>query len=294
MKTNSAGERRQVVVNADDFGISIPISDAIVACHRAGSVSSTTLMVNMPGARHAARLAADCPGLGVGLHFNLTLGAPVCGPERVPALVDAHGQFHPRGTLMKRLLTGRVPRRQVRDELAAQLDRFHSLELQPTHIDSHQHVHVVPMVFDLVAETCTRAGIPIRVPWVTPIAGSRQSIGRRIRTSAMKAMIAVNRRRWRGLVSCNQSLGSLFDIDPGTERVTADHYDRVLSATSRAPLELMVHPIGDAADADGLTSIGKLAQAEGEFLATGQLPALLAESGWDLVNFKSGKFPLLQ
>src|SRR5690606_10679198 len=147
-------DMRLLVVNADDFGLNDAATEGIIESHAVGSVTSTTLMVNAPAAQRAAVLAESYPSLGVGLHFNLTWGQPVAAPKDVPALLAPDGSFLTRTALAGRLLTGRVPAAQITAELHAQYDRMRSLGLQPTHVDSHQHVHGFGRVFSSVANLC--------------------------------------------------------------------------------------------------------------------------------------------
>lgn len=71
---------RQVIINADDFGLSPAVNRGIIEAYRAGGITSTSMMVNMPGLADAVHAARSLPGLGVGLHFNLTYGRPLSDP----------------------------------------------------------------------------------------------------------------------------------------------------------------------------------------------------------------------
>lgn len=138
-------DRRTLVVNADDFGRSPGINRGIVLAHLRGIVTSTSLMVRYPeGAEAAAAAAAEHPGLGVGLHLDL-------------------GEWDYRGDAW-------VPRYEVvptddpvavQRELVAQLARFRELlGREPTHLDSHQHVHRDGPV----RASMTRAGRELDIP----------------------------------------------------------------------------------------------------------------------------------
>src|SRR5918999_6510924 len=94
---------RQLVVNADDFGISRGVNRGIVEAHRSGLVTSASLMANLPSAEDALTRAAICPDLGLGLHLTLTAGRPLLPPAAVPTLVDPDGQFYVLGSLLARL-----------------------------------------------------------------------------------------------------------------------------------------------------------------------------------------------
>ena len=154
-----------VIVNADDFGITRGVNESIIACHRAGTVTSTSFMANMDAAAHAAELARPLAGLGVGLHFNLTLGCPVAEISTVRSLVDRDGRFLERGRLLRKAALGQVDAGHVRTELLAQLARMRGMGLEPTHFDSHQHVHAIPMVFGIVARQAADDGKAVRVTW---------------------------------------------------------------------------------------------------------------------------------
>ncbi len=85
--------RSSLIVNADDFNLTPAVSRGILAAHKNGIVSSTTVMVNLPGLQENAALLDPFPSLGVGLHVNLTLGPALSPRDQVPSLVDANGQF---------------------------------------------------------------------------------------------------------------------------------------------------------------------------------------------------------
>lgn len=137
---------RRVIVNADDFGQSEGINAGIVECHRSGIVTSASLMVRWPGARAAAAYASQTPSLSVGLHLDLGEWIHVDGAWRsIYHVVDASN--------------GPA----VRDEVARQLEAFRRLvEREPTHIDSHQHVHHKEPARSTIAEAADRLGIPVR------------------------------------------------------------------------------------------------------------------------------------
>src|SRR2546425_4133518 len=77
-------DARRLVVNADDFGLSAGVNRGVLEAHEAGVVSSVSVLVNAPGWTDAAQRLRDVgspplppPGLGIGLHFNLTTGRPI-------------------------------------------------------------------------------------------------------------------------------------------------------------------------------------------------------------------------
>ena len=141
---------RQLVVNADDFGISRGVNRGIIEAHQGGLVTSASLMANLPAAEDALTRATICPDLGLGLHLTLTAGRPLSPPEQVSTLVDGNGQFLVLGTLLARLSTGKVQGDQIRRELSAQIEWALRRGVRPDHVDSHHHVHVHPRVAPIV------------------------------------------------------------------------------------------------------------------------------------------------
>jgi predicted glycoside hydrolase/deacetylase ChbG (UPF0249 family) len=146
---------RRLIVNADDWGLTRGVSEGILAAHRHGIVSSTTVLATGDLDRElVARLRAS--GLGVGLHVNLTLGAPL---TRGRSLVDADGRF----VRDARRAAARVTAADVRDEVEAQLERFRSvLKRRPTHLDTHHHVGLHPPVREVVLEAARTLGVAVR------------------------------------------------------------------------------------------------------------------------------------
>lgn len=151
--------RTRLIVNADDFGLSVGISDAIVRAHAAGVLSSATLMANMPAAGYAALLARTQPRLGVGVHLNLTLGRPLAPSAALPDLLDAQGEFRPRAALWRQLRNGERLWPQLLTEFTAQVQRALELGVRPTHLDSHEHLANHPLVLRALGETARRFGI---------------------------------------------------------------------------------------------------------------------------------------
>src|ERR1039457_2620927 len=83
----------RLIVNADDFGRSHSINEAVVRAHQEGILTSASLMVNEPGLDEAVALARENPKLGVGLHLTLLVGHSALPPEKIPSLVNDCGEF---------------------------------------------------------------------------------------------------------------------------------------------------------------------------------------------------------
>lgn len=138
---------KYLITNSDDFGMNESITDAIIDTHLNGIMTSTTLMVNMPGFDYAVKKAKENTTLGVGIHFNLTEGKPVSSPNLIPDLLDENGLFKINAIQRKNLLAGKEIYKQAYIELKAQLEKMFESGIVPTHFDSHHHITGVPMAF---------------------------------------------------------------------------------------------------------------------------------------------------
>jgi predicted glycoside hydrolase/deacetylase ChbG (UPF0249 family) len=146
------GERKTIVLAADDYGLSSGVCDAIeelVACKR---LSATGAMTGLPAWRRRGeglrRLVVEHPA-DVGLHFTLTDQRPLT--RALSLAVD--GRLPPIGRLMRRAFAHTLPLDAVREELRAQLDSFEEVwGGPPDFVDGHQHVHLLPGVRTVVIE----------------------------------------------------------------------------------------------------------------------------------------------
>jgi hypothetical protein len=137
---------RRLVVNADDFGLSAGVNAGIVRAHVEGIVTSTSLMVHGAAAEAAAEAAAQLPRLAVGLHVDLAEWSASTGP----------GARSTSGS------TRRTPAA-VAAELEDQLHRFWELlGREPSHLDSHQHVHRSEPVRSLMGARAKALRVPLR------------------------------------------------------------------------------------------------------------------------------------
>ena len=151
---------RVLIVNADDLGFTDGVTRGIVDAHRAGSVTSASLMVNTPGFAYALTCIRSLPALGVGLHLNLTAGAPLVAAELVPSLTDpVTRRLVPLHRLAGRAWLGRVSEEELRREIVAQFARATDAGVKLTHVDGHQHVHQLPHVMPLVRDVARQFGV---------------------------------------------------------------------------------------------------------------------------------------
>jgi len=151
---------RRLIVNADDFGRSASINQAVIRAHREGILTTASLMVNEPAAEEAVALARENPRLGVGLHVTLLCGHSALPPQTIPGLVNADKEFTnaPAGAGF-RYFFQRALREQLRAEIHAQFQKFRATGLPLDHVNGHLHLHLHPVVFGLLMEDAAQLGI---------------------------------------------------------------------------------------------------------------------------------------
>lgn len=144
--------KRVLIVNADDFGVSRGVNDGVARAHEHGIVTSASLMVRGMAAAEAAEYALAHPELSVGLHVDLGEWAFRGGTWRsVYAVTPNHDQIA------------------VQEEVARQLERFRELVgVDPTHLDSHQHVHRDEPARSVLRSLAARLGVPLRGESLAP------------------------------------------------------------------------------------------------------------------------------
>ena len=157
----------KLIVNADDFGLHSAVNAGIIDGHRTGIITSTSLLARGEAFTEAVSMAKENPKLGIGIHIALVGGLkPVCDPTEVPSLVTPEGIL-PESYIdfIKRIYSGKINYNELRKEINAQMAKIIESGLKVTHVDGHQHMHVLPTVLPIVIEQAKSFGInAIRVP----------------------------------------------------------------------------------------------------------------------------------
>ncbi|KAM5273560.1 carbohydrate deacetylase [Ctenodactylus gundi] len=245
-----AQPRARMVVTADDFGYCPRRDEGIVEAFLAGTVTSVSLLVNGAAAESAAELALR-HGIPAGLHANLSEGRPV-GRSRPGAssLLGPEGFFLGKMGFREAVAAGDVALPQVREELEAQLGRFRELlGRAPTHVDGHQHVHVLPGVCQVFAEALQASGVRVtRLPLERGASGCARlesparAFAGTVERDAQAAVGPFSRHglRWTdafvGLSTCGRHLSAHCVLE-ALARVLEDH-----PGSHTLTVELMTHP----------------------------------------------------
>ncbi len=240
------GATRRLVVNADDYGRSASINEAVIRAHREGILTTASLMVNEPGCAEAVARARENPRLGVGLHLALLCGRSALPPAEIPGLTDAEGNFtNSPFTAGWRYFFSRQLHEPLRKEIRAQFARFRETGLTLDHVNGHLHLHLHPVVFGILLEEAKAFGIErmrlTRDPLRLNLRIARGHLGYRLSHAAIFGVLGGGRTRRkfeeRGLRHTRAVFGLLQNA-----RVDEDYILKLLPELPAGDSELYSHP----------------------------------------------------
>lgn len=133
----------RLIINADDLGVSEEVNDAILSLMAKGMVTSATALANGPALDSALRGARSLPLCSFGVHLNLTQFCPLTKSDGLNAFLSDKGEFTHRP--LRFLSLSAIDA--AGEEWCAQVARIKSLGIEPSHLDSHHHVHLHPSMF---------------------------------------------------------------------------------------------------------------------------------------------------
>lgn len=148
---------KKLIITADDYGMSRAVNDAINAGIETGVITSTNVMTNMPYYKEAAGLSKT--KASVGIHWNLTCGAPVCRVEDISSIVDENGEFYSYEEFRMRYRRGLISDKDITKELIAQYKRYKKVIGEPDYWNTHENVHVDFKIYQLFVKVAVKLGI---------------------------------------------------------------------------------------------------------------------------------------
>jgi len=162
---------RRLIVNADDFGIASGVNRGVVEGHQNGVITSATLMACGARFDEAVALAAQAQKLSVGCHVVLVDGSPILAGSQVSSLTVPNSglELRFRESLVSFALlaaTGRLDQHQIEAEIAAQIQKLQAAGISVSHLDSHKHTHMFPVVLKSMLRAARTCGVrAIRNPF---------------------------------------------------------------------------------------------------------------------------------
>jgi predicted glycoside hydrolase/deacetylase ChbG (UPF0249 family) len=266
--------RKQLVVNADDFGFTPDVDEGIVEAHRRGILTATTLMANGAAFDDAVRLARETPSLDIGCHLVLIGGRSLATGRALPATVPQ--------------LLAALARRELRpyDELAAQVHKILDAGLRPSHLDTHKHTHLAPPVLDAVARLGEEFGIAwVRRPFDFPLNALRGTVPH-MKQLTSGALGLMRRRFHRVLAGHGCRTTDHFAGFQITGRFRTAELVELLAAIPEGSTELMCHP-GRCGPAlrGAATRLKESRERELEALVAPEVRGALERNGIELTTY---------
>lgn len=265
---------RRLIVTADDVGLHSAMTAAAVEAHEHGVVTACSIVANGAAFEHAAERLRDCPTLAAGVHLTLVAERPLA--HHVPSLITPAGLFHESYvSFVPRYYAGRISMDEVDRELRLQIERVLGAGLEIAHLNGHQHVHLLPRVFDVVEHLAEE----YRVPYVRIVDEPRR--GRGTRDAAIAALSMIGRHaRERSRVSTNtRTLGVTISGQVGG----ADDFIALLDDVDEMT-ELVTHPGRNDEELGQVYAWGYHWESELAALCNPRLRAAIEERGIELVR----------
>jgi hopanoid biosynthesis associated protein HpnK len=141
---------KQLIITGDDFGLAVPVNEAIEQACQRGVLTTTSLLVGSPFAADAVARARRNPSLRVGLHLAVCEGFPVLSPSEIPDLVNARGELHPPLRAAVGFFLRPSIRHQLEREIRAQFEAFQATGLRLDHVNGHNNMQLHPVVLSIL------------------------------------------------------------------------------------------------------------------------------------------------
>jgi len=287
---------RNLIVNADDLGWTEGVNRGIADAHRRGLVMSTSLLANGRAFASAILTAQANPGLGVGVHLNLSDGPSVAPTSAVKSLLSETAELDggPESLLL------RIARRsllveEVELEWDAQIQKIRDAGISPTHLDGHKHVHMLPGLFQVALRLAKKHGIrAVRISHEDSKLRAVLSEGKDPQTTTIVKQgvqargLKLLARDARGLANrAGIATPDYFCGIAQTGVLMAEGVERLLQILPDGTTELMCHPgYADEELRQTHTRLQESRHAELNILTDGAIRKLVATQGIRLINFK--------
>lgn len=284
---------RRLIINADDFGLTAGVNHAIVECHRAGGVTSTTLMANSREFAQAVDLAKAYPKLGIGCHVVLVDGEPLAPAANVCSLLapGTHRFRRSASEFARAAVQKQISADEITAEASTQIRKIRDAGVRLTHVDTHKHTHMFPVALKAILTAAKESGIgAIRNPFTPLHAVSKAAIVqqpalwlrymqvRMLNRYASGFRRAVNEA---GLKTTDGAFGVI-----ATGLLDEALFRGILDSIPEGTWELVCHPgYNDAALANVNTRLRESRVIERDVLTTPQIRDEIRRRGIELITF---------
>ncbi|MGC2467965.1 MAG: ChbG/HpnK family deacetylase [Candidatus Acidiferrum sp.] len=282
-------------MNADDLGWTEGVNRGIAEAHRNGIVTSASLLANGAAFASGVEVARKTPGLGVGVHLNLSDGEPVAPRELVKSLVNERGELEGRTeSLLLRLARRSVLLDEVEREWEAQIQKVRTLGIEPTHLDGHRHVQMLPGLFEIALRLAKRHGIAaIRISHEESSLRAALSAGAKQKGTVVmrqgvqaRGLKLLGRDAHEKAERAGIATADYFCGIAQTGELTREGVLRLLEILPEGTTELMCHPgYVDAELAKSATRLQASRQTELKILTDTDIRNLVASQGIRLIDY---------
>jgi hopanoid biosynthesis associated protein HpnK len=291
---------RNLIVNADDLGWTAGVNRGIAEAHRNGILTSASLLANGAAFREAVELAKSLPNLGIGVHLNLSDGAPLTGPQMLSKLIlNNRGEFDggPERLLLKMATSSpamsALARSDIEHEWNLQIRRVRDAGITPTHLDGHKHVHMLPGLFEVALRLAKRHGIgAIRISHEASSLRAALSTGEGRAAVVLKQGVQARGLKLLARDAREQaeragvSTADSFCGIAQTGELTKQGVTRLLQSLPEGTTELMCHPgYTDDALRKTATRLQTSRERELEILTDPEIRNLVASQGIRLIDY---------
>jgi predicted glycoside hydrolase/deacetylase ChbG (UPF0249 family) len=286
---------KNLIVNADDLGWTDGVNRGVLEAFHHGIVTSTSLLANGAAFEGAVEAARSAPGLGLGVHLNLSDGPPTADRKTVTTLLNDDGEFAggPESLLLRRARGG-LSLSEVENEWDAQIQKVRDAGIAPTHLDGHKHVHMLPGLFEIALRLAKRHGIrAIRVSLEASSlraalsSGSKQHTGvvikQGVKARGLKLLARDAREQAeRGGISTADYFCGIAQ----TGELTREGVEQFVKSLQDGTTELMCHPgYADAVLQKTATRLQDSRQTELQILTDAGIRNLVASLGIRLIDY---------
>jgi predicted glycoside hydrolase/deacetylase ChbG (UPF0249 family) len=286
---------RNLIVNADDLGWTEGVNRGIAEAHRSGIVTSTSLLANGAAFALAVEMVRVTPGLAVGVHLNLSDGAPAAPRELVTSLLNDEGVFAggPESLLL-RMARRALAVDEVEHEWDAQIQKVRDAGIEPTHLDGHKHVHMLPGLFEIALRLAKRHGIGgVRVSHEESTlrsalsAGEKQNAGVVMKQGVQARGLKLLARDAREMAKrAGIATADYFCGIAQTGELTREGVAQLLKSLPEGTTELMCHPgFVDRELEKSATRLQDSRRVEVEILTDTGIRNLVASQGIRLIDY---------
>jgi chitin disaccharide deacetylase len=286
---------RNLIVNADDLGWTEGVNRGIAEAHRNGIVTSTSLLANGAAFVLGVEMARVSAGLAVGVHLNLSDGAPSAPRELVTSLLSDQGMFAggPESLLL-RMARRALVTEEVEIEWDAQIQKVRDAGIEPTHLDGHKHVHMLPGLFEIALRLAKRHGIgAVRVSHEESTlrtalsAGEAQNAGVVMKQGVQARGLKLLARDAREMAKrAGIATADYFCGIAQTGELTHEGVARLLKSLPEGTTELMCHPgYVDSELEKSATRLQDSRRVEVEILTDTAIRNLVASQGIRLIDY---------